>query len=306
MQIYFLYPLLLFLLLLVPIFILLYFASMLYNKKKSVSFPNFEAMARISDVEVFSKDLFFLYLNIGIVLLVVLAVAGTSISFYPEVSSFSYVFVIDSSSSMRVSDISPSRLSAAKSFSKDLCDLLPLVEIGVVSFSGDANILQELEASKLKVKMAIDSIGFGDVQGTNVYNALIAANKVFGSRNLKSVILVSDGQLNVKEIVEVIDYAQKRNLVLNTIAVGTEEGGLTEFSTISKVDEDALKSLSFNTGGKFFRVYDAEGFDEVIFDLSEKVDKSVSLNLSIYLLLAALVLLFLNWILYNFRFKSIP
>jgi Mg-chelatase subunit ChlD len=130
--------------------------------------------------------------------------------------------------------------------------MLPFgTEVGVISFSGDALVLQTPDSSKIRVKMALDNVDYGVIQGTNVYNALLAANKLFGGEQLKSVVLISDGQLNVADAPQIIRYINRNNLVVNTIAVGTEEGGLTEFDTISKVDEDFLKSLAFNSDGRF-------------------------------------------------------
>ena len=61
MELLFLYPKFLMLLLLVPFFIFVYFFSIAYNKKKAVLFANFEAMERFYDVEFFSKNFLALY-----------------------------------------------------------------------------------------------------------------------------------------------------------------------------------------------------------------------------------------------------
>ena len=49
----FVYPGFLFLLLLIPLFIGIYFLSFYYNKKKALVFPNFEAVERVFGVEIF-------------------------------------------------------------------------------------------------------------------------------------------------------------------------------------------------------------------------------------------------------------
>lgn len=303
----FLYPKLLLLLFLVPVLIIIYFLSILYNKKKAIIFPNFGALERVSDVEIFSKNYLALYLNVIILILLVLAVSGMSISFNARTSSFSYVIAVDDSWSMKSLDISPNRLDAAKVSAKRFIDMLPTAtEIGVISFSGSAEVLQEISNSKLKAKMSIDSIEFGEVQGTNVYNALITANKLFGDRKLKSVILISDGQINVGDTPQILKYTEKNSIIIDTIAIGTEVGGLTEFNTISKVDKDFLKALAFNTGGKFFEANSLENLDESFSSILNEVDKKVSLDISAYLLFVAIFLLCINWFLHNFRFRVVP
>jgi Ca-activated chloride channel family protein len=303
----FLYPRFLSLLLLVPFFVFVYFFSVIYNKKKAVVFANFEAMERFYDIEFFSKNFLALYVNLFVLILLVFSLSGTAVSFDVDTSAFSFVIAVDSSSSMATADVVPTRLDAAKSEAKKFVDMLPFgVEIGVIGFSGDALVLQSLDSSKLRAKMALDNVDYGMIQGTNVYNALLASNKLFGTEQMKSVILISDGQLNVADAPQIIRYINRNNLIVNTIAVGTEEGGVTEFDTLSKVDEDFLKSLAFNSGGRFFRAKDAESLSASFDALVKETNREVEIDLSFYFLLAAIVIFTLLWILYNLRFKVIP
>jgi len=279
----------------------------MYNKKKALNFPNFEAMERISGTEFLSRNFLALYLNIIILCLMIFATAGTIISFKADSDAFSHVLLIDNSESMAVNDFAPNRLEIAKSSAKKFIDSLPVgVEIGVVSFSGDAVVIQELDDSKIMSKMAVDSIDLGGVGGTNMYNAIFAANQLFNNNKLKSVVLISDGQLNVGETIDIINYANKNNITINTIAIGSKEGGMTEFNTLSKVDEDILKALSFNTNGQFFRIQEDNEFDKSFKDIISEAKGEISINLSLYFILAAIILFSFNWILNNFKFKILP
>jgi Ca-activated chloride channel family protein len=303
----FLYPKFLTLLLLVPFFVFVYFFSIVYNKKKAVLFANFEAMERFYDVEFFSKNFFALYINLAVLILLIFSAAGTAITFNVDTSAYSYVIAIDNSGSMAADDIAPTRFAAAKTEAINFIEKLPVgVEVGVIGFSGDALVMQTLDNSKLKSKMAIESLEFGKIQGTNIYNALIASNKLFEERQMKSVILISDGQLNIGDAPQITRYANRNNLVVNTIAVGTEEGGKTDFDTVSKVDEDFLKALAFNTGGQFFRVKDVTTLGESFDELIKRTNKAVTVDISFYLLLAAIVVFTLMWVLHSLRFKVVP
>ena len=307
MELTFLYPKFLSLLLLVPFFVFVYFFSIIYNKKKAILFANFEAMERFYDVEFFSKNFIALYVNLLVVVLMIFSLAGTSVSFNADTSDFSYVIAIDTSSSMGTSDVFPSRLGVAKEEAKKFVDILPIgVQIGVIGFSGDADVLQVPDSSKIKAKMALDEIDFGVIHGTNIYNALISANKVFGMEQKKSVILISDGQINTGDAPQIIRYINRNNLMVNTIAVGTIDGGLTEFDTISKVDEDFLKSLAFNSGGYFFRATDSEELEESFNTLITDTNKKITIDLTFYLLLSAIVIFTILWILDNLRLTVVP
>lgn len=307
MEFSFFYPQFLVMFFLVPFFVLVYFFSVMFNKKKAVVFSNFEAMERFYDVEFFSRNFIALYVNLGILIIFVLALSGLAVSFDVDTSSFSYVVLIDSSGSMATNDVFPSRFEAAKGEAKNFVDLLPVgVEVGVIGFSGDSVVYHEMDSSKLKVKLAIDNINYGVIQGTNVYNALINANKIFGNEQAKSVILISDGQLNVGDAPQIIRYINRNNIVVNTIAIGTEEGGTTEFDTVSKVDEDFLKSLAFNSGGQFFRVTEVDGFGESFETLVRETNKPVTVDLTVYLLLIGIILFTILWVLHSFKFRVLP
>ncbi|MFH1711545.1 MAG: VWA domain-containing protein [Nanoarchaeota archaeon] len=305
--IYFDYPGFLIFLLLVPFFVFVYFFSFFYNKKKAVIFPNFAIMERVSGMGVFSKNFSALYLNVVILCLLIFSVAGMGVSYNAETSSQSFVIILDSSSSMRTTDFLPNRLEAAKKSAKDFIDSLPTAtEVGILSFAGNVNVIQEKETSKIKLKMAIDRVDFGTIEGTNVYGAVFAAQSIFEDANDKTVILISDGQVNVGEAEEIVNYANKKNMIIHTFAVGTQEGGFTKFDTLSKVDEEFLQALSFNTGGLSFSIKNSTEFEKSFRQLIMPIEREVNLNISFYLLLASLLLFSLNWVLYNFRFRIIP
>jgi len=307
MELLFLYPKFLSLLLLIPFFIFIYFFSLAYNKKKAILFANFEAMERFYGLEFFSKNFLALYINLGILTLIIFALAGTSVAFNADTSSFSYVIAIDTSGSMAATDILPNRLAVAKTEAKNFVDSLPLgVEVGVIGFSGDALVYQTLTTSKIKLKMAIDELTFGKIKGTNIYNALISTNKLFKGRRLKSVILLSDGQLNIGNAPQIILYANQNNLLINTIAIGTEAGGSMGFGTLSRVDEDFLKSLSSNSGGESFRAKNPGDMKDSFNSLVHETYKKVKIDMTFYLLLTAVALFTVLWVLYNLRFKVVP
>ena len=237
----------------------------------------------------------------------VFAVSGTAVSFNVDTSAFSYVIAIDNSDSMATVDVLPNRLEAAKNAAKNFVDLLPVgVEVGVIGFSGDSVVLQTMDSSKIKAKIAIDSISYGPIHGTNIYNALITSNKLFEENQIKAVILISDGQLNVGDAPQINNYIERSNLIVNTIAVGTAEGGVTEFDTISKTDEDFLKALAFNSGGQFFRAEDFKELGDSFNTLISETNRKVTIDLSFYFLLIGLALFTILWILHNFRFKVLP
>lgn len=282
----------------------------MYHKKKSVVFSNFKALERFYGIEFFSKNFISLYVNVFIVILLIFSLSGTSINFESDTGSYSFVVLMDNSQSMSANDILPDRFSASKISAKSFIEGLPLgVNAGVIGFSGESVVYQELTTNKFLLQKAIDNVEYGEVGGTNIHNALINADRLFENiddEKKKAVLLYSDGQANVGDINLILDFAKRNDLVIHTIGVGTEFGGVTNIDFISKADIDFLKALSFNTNGLFFRVEDINDFDKVLIDLIDEGFYESNIDLSMYLLILAILLFTIYWFFYNFRIRAFP
>src|SRR3989344_5168936 len=90
-------PSYLYLLFIIPIIIFFHFYSLKNLRGKAVRFANFEAIARVRGIDLYSKNLGILMINILIVLSLVLSLAGFTLHMQMKASSFSYVLAIDSS-----------------------------------------------------------------------------------------------------------------------------------------------------------------------------------------------------------------
>lgn len=154
-------------------------------------------------------------------------------------------------------------------------------------------------------KRAIKGIESSNVGGTDLIEAVITSSNLLSSEEAKAVILISDGRINVGSIDELISYANKNDLIVHTIGIGTIEGGQTSYG-LSKLDEDALKAIAFNTGGNFFSAPDQSALQESLGTILELETKMVSIDLSSYLLILAILLCVIEFVMVNTRFKSIP
>jgi len=121
----------------------------------------------------------------------------------------------------------------------------------------------------------------------------------------KSIILISDGQLNVGTIENAIEYAKARNVQVNTIAVGTREGGQTSYG-ISTVDEDSLKSLAYNTGGLFFFVTQKNELRLSLKKIAEIEPGVVQQEITSYLIIISIILFFIEYALINAKLMEFP
>ena len=94
--------------------------------------------------------------------------------------------------------------------------------------------------------------------------------------------------------------------MVNTIGVGTEEGGeFSEGLAVSKLDEETLGRISEETGGSFFLVSSEEQLKEAYLEILDLTKTKVYFDARIYLMIAAFILLLLEWTLDNTRYKTI-
>jgi Ca-activated chloride channel family protein len=290
MYISFTHPLYLIFLFVIPILVFFHFYGLKNIKGKSLKFANFEAIARVKGIDIYSKNMWILLFNIGFIVLLVLALAGLTLHSEVDASSFSFVIAIDNSESMSATDMEPNRLAVAKESAIDFINNLPYESyVGVLSFSGTSYTEQPLTKNKQEIKYAIDNIELSGVGGTDVFEAVSNSVKILGNERSKAIILLSDGQINMGNIGETVDYARYNEVMIHTFGIGTVEGGEVSYG-LSKLDEDSLKSLAYNTEGRYFNVTDEGEMKESFGEIIGVTKKLGSINFTIYLIVACILL----------------
>lgn len=307
MYLTFAYPNYLFLLLMAPLIVLIHFLTLKRIKKRALKFANFEAISKITGVEFFSKNIVISLLSIFIVFLLVLSISGLTLHKQADASSFSFILAIDSSRSMEAQDMLPNRLESAKEIAKEFVKVAPqTTAIGVISFSGNSYIHQDLTKNKNLINEAIDNIEQSMIEGTDICEAVITStNLLRRGEEGKAIVLLSDGQINVGDLEDAITYANDNDVIINTIAIGTEEGGKTSYG-LSKLDEDSLKALEYQTGGEFFKAQDKATLSESFNKAMKLTTKKVSIDLSNYLLLATIFFFVIEYVLASSKYRSLP
>lgn len=306
MEFSFLHPQYMYLLFLVPLLFFIHFLALGNKKKKALKFANFDAISKIQGVDFFSKNLVILFMNIIVIVLVIFAVSGLTYHTTKESSSFSYVIAIDSSQSMEANDLPPNRISAAKEVASSFVDSLPVdVKLGVISFSGGSKIEIDISGRKDEIRNAIDGIEISGYGGTDLYEAILTSTNILKKESFKSIIVLSDGQVNVGNIDDAIDYANDNNVVVNTIGIGTLEGGETEYG-FSRIDEDSLRSVAYLTKGSYFNSQNKENLSNAFIEIFKLTKRKVSIALADNLLLLAIAIIVLEFFLSNTRYINLP
>ncbi|HKE36432.1 MAG TPA: VWA domain-containing protein, partial [Candidatus Baltobacteraceae bacterium] len=127
---------------------------------------------------------------------VVLAAAGPHLTLPVPIKDGAVFICIDTSGSMRSTDVTPTRAQAAKVAARAFINETPPgTKIGIIAFSGSASIVQPLSADHQVVSDALDNLPQPD-GATAIGDALELAAQNFPDRGHRVVILITDGVNN--------------------------------------------------------------------------------------------------------------
>jgi len=189
------------------------------------------------------------------------------------------MLVIDVSRSMDADDVAPKRLAAAQQAAKEFAKkLTPGVNLGLVSFSGNTNLLVSPTPDHQATIAALDTLKVDD--GTATGDAIFAALRAIGTlsevlsagnttKPPSRIVLLSDGAENRPSnhdsphgAFTAARSAKEAGTPISTISFGTK-GGKVKVDNQSvdvPVDETTLKRVAELSGGQ---MYTAARVDEL-------------------------------------------
>ena len=179
------------------------------------------------------------------------------------------VIVLDTSKSMDANDVTPSRLSKAKFELNKLIKTLNGDRVAIIVFAGSSHLYLPLTTDYEAALLFLNEIETDMIpnQGTSLSSALNTALTAFTEEigKFKVVLLVTDGEDHEGEAIDVAKKAAMDGMIINTIAVGSEEGGLIPIESnnkykidkkgrliTSKVDKVILKDIAKAGQGSFY------------------------------------------------------
>lgn len=238
------------------------------------------------------------------------------------------VLCIDVSGSMLAQDFDPNRLEAAKSVAAAFVDSRKTDRIAVVIFSGESFTLCPLTTDKAVLKSQLYGIQSGLLEdGTAIGSGLAtSADRLRGSKaKSKVVILLTDGENNGGQIPPVTakEIAKRLGIRVYTIGVGTDgvaripvqsaSGRIVMQEQKVTIDEKLLTEIARETGGKYFRARDNASLQNIYADIDRLEKTSFEVKaLRRYterflpLVLAAFVFVLAEWILRFTLLKKFP
>lgn len=312
-------PQYLWLLTLIPLFVVLFAGVAAQRRRRLARFGNpdtlAELMPEVSNGRVVLKFILFC----GAVALVVLAAArpqfGSKLR-EEKARGVEMMLVVDVSNSMLAEDFEPNRLERTKYAINRLFDGLKQDRVGLIVFAGEPRVQLPITSDYRMAKAFARRIDPSQVsvQGTAIGKALEQALLSFSGetdeKRSRAIILITDGENHDDDAVVVAKRAAEQGIRIYTIGIGTPEGAPIEIDgefirdeqgemVVSKLNEEMLAQIADLTGGAYVRATKQDiGLDEIVRSINEMEQSELSTvrfeefnEQYQYLLIAALVLL---------------
>lgn len=213
----------------------------------------------------------------------------------------SVMLVVDTSGSMRATDVKPTRLAAAKRAMRSFLDRAPdSLRVGVVSFSDEAQVVVAPTLDRELLGDGIDLLlpGFGTALGDGLARAVDLARATTGEvgdartgatgavkdeegRSLASILLLSDGAQTrgLLSPGQGAERAQTAGIPVFTIALGTDGGTILagppgqEQVIPVPPDRETLAAIAEYTGAETFDAESADALEKVYDGLGSRVGR---------------------------------
>ena len=198
------------------------------------------------------------------------------------------VMAVDVSTSMLARDFNPDRITAAKEVAAQFIAARPADRIGLVVFAGESLTQSPLTTDRATLQTLLGRIRSGIIEdGTAIGNGLATSINRLRESEAKSkvIILLTDGVNNRGQIspLTAAQIAKEYGIRVYTIGVGKQGKapypvmdvfGNTSFMQLDvEIDEDILRKIADETGGKYFRATDKRKLKD-IYDEIDTLEKS--------------------------------
>lgn len=204
--------------------------------------------------------------------LVALAVARPALAVRVPRERATVVLAIDTSLSMKATDVAPSRIAAAQEAALRFVELAPKdLRIGIVAFSGVAVPVQVPTDDRAAVEQAINDLFLaeGTAVGEGVFTALDLATRAPEGEAPPpaAIVVLSDGTTTMgRPDLDAADAAAAAGIKVSTVSFGTDAGTVTIGGEVIPVpvNDGALRDIADRTGGTFYQAASASALQDVL------------------------------------------
>ncbi len=225
-----------------------------------------------------------LWLSIGGVVLLAVAVAGPAAALPVGRSAGTVILAMDVSNSMSADDVTPSRLAVAQQAALSFIDAQPdTVDIGVVGFDQGALTTSLPSADRVAAKAAVQRLRTAG--GTSLASAILGSLSAITGESVRigedgdlpdigywgsaTIVLFSDGEDqggSSDAVTAAATIAQNAGVHIEAVGVGTADGATVEidgFQLHTALDSEQLTAIAQATGGTYHRASETEQLDDI-------------------------------------------
>lgn len=279
----------LYLLLVLPVTVGMYFFVRIQGKKAQEQFAALALFQRLAADHSPRKGAVKATLALAAYACLVIALANPQVGTRMEdvkQEGIDLFIALDVSKSMLAEDVKPNRLEKAKFEIRNLIGRLAGDRIGLIVFSGEAYTQFPLTIDYSAANLLLDIVDVESVPnpGTAIGSAIAQAMKSFNfeDRSTKVLILITDGENNSGDAVDQAKDAAEKGVMIYTIGMGSAEGApipvynaagvQTDFKrdrsgnvVLTKLDEPSLQEISSISKGKYYRATNSQDELDVIY-----------------------------------------
>ncbi|MFI6295917.1 VWA domain-containing protein [Nonomuraea sp. NPDC050790] len=225
------------------------------------------------------------YLGVGLTVagvgVLALATAGPAAMVPVPRTAGTVILAIDVSNSMGADDVAPTRLAAAQRAARAFVAAQPdSVDIGVVAFERGALTTARPDADHSVALKAIDRLKI--TGGTSLGTAITASLSAITGKQVAigrdgdtpdigywpsaTIVIFSDGQNRGADVEPAATLAQRANVHIHTVGVGTTAGTTVKvdgYHLQTSLEEDTLTLIAQTTGGAYHPASDAARLDGI-------------------------------------------
>lgn len=264
--------------------------------------------------------------------IVLLAIARPQLQINLPTRADRLMVVLDISGSMRADDVKPDRFSVAKDTVKQLiAQQPPAMQVGLVTTAATATLIQPPTTERDALLEALDTINLqtGSALGSGILIGLSellpsaginvqalmndslrgngaeagpswepdpALTRAPGSNRSVAMVLISDGESNMgPKIMQMAELAAKYGVRVNTIGIGTPEGAVVKAQGIAqrvRLEPSTLADIAQTTLGTYYEGASREDLTQIFDAVQASIafDRRQTLEVSALVLLVGLVL----------------
>ncbi len=286
----------LYVLLILPVFIILFWLTRRSRRKALESFAQMETlsvlMPNVSNSRPVIKFIIWLFVIASVIIAVARPQFGSKLKTIKR-EGVELIIALDVSNSMLAEDIQPNRLERAKRAISRLVDNLGDDKIGLIVFAGDAYTQLPITTDYPSAKLFLNSVNTEIVprQGTAIGAAIELGTSSFSPQfeGNKAIVIITDGENHEDDAIGAATVSTERGIIVHTIGMGLPQGGPIPIYrngqkdyrkdkegnvVVTKLNESMLQQIAVAGEGIYVRANNAQVGLNTLFNEINKMEEA--------------------------------